>query len=97
MSTTTMAFKVPADLHTAIVDMAERNGVTVSEWIRDQMHRIVYGEPLGMEQGYIEGRQLGFRSMQLAFKRAWDLTPEDVESAVVEMQEFSRNLPARKR
>jgi hypothetical protein len=90
----TLCFKVPADLHTAIVEMAERSGVTASEWLRDQMHRIVYGEPLGMEQGYIEGRQLGFRTLQLVFKDAWDDMPETIEDAVAKMQEYSRTRSA---
>jgi hypothetical protein len=86
----TMCFKVPIDLQTAIVAMAERDGVSVSEWLRDKVHRIVYGEPLGMEQGYLEGRQLGFRMLQLLFQQTWDQAPATLEDALQLMQEFSR-------
>jgi hypothetical protein len=50
------------------------------------LYRIVYGEPPGIEAGYIQGRQLGFRMMHLAFAEAWAATPANVEDAMGAIQ-----------
>jgi hypothetical protein len=76
-----LCFRLPADLHAAVEDLAQQAGISTSEWVRDVLFRIVYGEPPGIDQGYMTGRQLGFRMMQLAFKDAWDMTPMTAEEA----------------
>jgi hypothetical protein len=81
-----LCFRLSEDLHVAVEDLAQRAGITTSEWVRDVLYRIVYGEPPGIDQGYITGRQLGFRMMQLAFKDAWDITPTTVEDAMERLQ-----------
>jgi hypothetical protein len=77
-----LAFRLPPDLHAAIEDMAANAGVTVSEWVRDMLHRIVYGEPPGIDAGYIQGRSLGFRVVHLAFRDAWERMPTNIEDAL---------------
>lgn len=80
-----LCFRLPADLHAAVEDLASQAGVSTSEWVRDVLFRIVYGEPPGIDQGYFTGRQLGFRMMQLAFKDAWDMTPTTPEEAMARL------------
>ena len=75
-------FRLPPDLDAAIDQAAEAAGITPSEWIRDMLHRIVYGEPPGIEEGYIQGRQLGFRVMQLGLAELWKTLPGNVDDAM---------------
>jgi hypothetical protein len=67
--------------------MATQAGLTTSEWVRDVLHRIVYGEPLGIDAGYIQGRSLGFRVVHLAFRDAWERMPTSIEDALELLKE----------
>jgi hypothetical protein len=62
--------------------MADNAGITTSEWVRDMLQRIVYGQPPGIDEGYMQGRALGFRVMHLAFRNAWDASPTNVDDAL---------------
>ena len=80
-----LCVRLPPDIHAAVESLAETAGITASEWVRDQLFRVVYGEPPGIDQGYIAGRNLGYRAMSLIFRDAIKIAveqmPTDVESA----------------
>lgn len=85
-----LCIRLPDDIHTAIVAAAKEIGVTSSEYVRDILYRAVYHEPLGIEQGYIEGRQIGFRTLQLVFGDCYEHMPPTVQEAVALVQENAR-------
>jgi hypothetical protein len=74
--------RLPPDLHAAVAEMASSAGITTSEWVRDMITRIVYGQPPGIDEGYRQGRALGFRMMHLAFRQAWENAPDTIEAAM---------------
>ena len=81
-----LCLRLSDDLHAAVIEMAEQQGVTTSEWMRDMLHRVVYNEPPGVEAGYMQGRQLGFRMLHLAFAETWKNLPTNVEDAMAMLQ-----------
>lgn len=81
-----LCFRLPPDLHAAVEDAAAAAGITTSEWIRDMLHRLVYGVPPGIEEGYIQGRQLGMRVLQLTVAEAWKAMPITVDDAMAMLQ-----------
>jgi len=85
-----LCFRLPPDLYAAVTEMAEAEGVTTSEWVRDMLQRIVYGQPPGIDEGYMQGRSLGFRMMHVAFRDAWAQMPTDVHEAMQRIQAEAR-------
>jgi hypothetical protein len=81
-----LCFRLPPDLHAAVTHAADAAGITTSEWVRDMLHRLVYGEPPGIDAGYIQGRQLGFRMVSLALRDAWNASPATIEGAMAAIQ-----------
>lgn len=81
-----LCFRLPPDLHAAVASMAENAGISTSEWVRITLHQIVYGQPPGIDDGYIQGRQLGFRVMMLYFNEAWKNKPNTVDEAMAMLQ-----------
>jgi hypothetical protein len=77
-----LSVRLPPDLQAAVDDMAASAGLTTSEWIRAILHQTVYGEPLTVEAGYFQGRQIGYRMLQRAFVEIYRNTPEGVEEAM---------------
>jgi len=81
-----LCIRLPPDLQAAVDHAAAAQGVTVSEWVRDMLHRLVYGEPPGIDAGYIQGRQLGFRMVSIALRDAWAASPATIEEAMAAIQ-----------
>lgn len=81
-----MSIRLPPDLQAAVEDMAAAAGLTTSEWVRAMLHQTVYGEPLTVEAGYFQGRQIGYRMLQRAFVEIYRNTPEAVEEAMALIQ-----------
>jgi|SRR5882672_6919503 len=80
-----LCLRLPEDLQAAVYQLAEENGVSPSEFVRDLIFRVVYGEPLGINEGYMQGRALGFRVLQLALSRLE--MPSTAEDAVQFLQD----------
>lgn len=78
--------RLPPDLLAAVTEMADSSGITLSEWLRDMVARLVYGQPLGIDEGYLQGRALGFRVMHLAFQQAWAQAPKTIAEAMPMLQ-----------
>ena len=81
-----LCLRLPADLHAAVVQMAEASQITTSEWVRDMLFRIVYGTPPGIDEGYMHGRALGMRIVHHALKTAADHLPTTAEEAQAMLQ-----------
>jgi len=77
-----LCVRLPDDLLAAVHQHAEQSGVTTSEWIRDLIFRVVYGEPLGMDEGYVQGRNVGYRILLMACREAWQHAPATIEDAI---------------
>ncbi|MGH7177181.1 MAG: CopG family transcriptional regulator [Tepidisphaeraceae bacterium] len=85
MANNPMCLRISDDLRYAVDDLAAKAGLSTSEWIRTALFQIVYGEPPGIDQGYMAGRQIGFRMMQAAFHEAWGIMPTTIEEAMVRL------------
>jgi hypothetical protein len=85
-----MCLRLPDDLQAAVAQMATEAGVTTSEWIRDLLFRTVYGEPLGVNEGYLHGRSVGYRVAMLACAEAWKHMPATIEDGLKAMQKKHR-------
>jgi hypothetical protein len=87
-----MCLRLPDDLQAAVAQMAAEAGVTTSEWIRDLLFRTVYGEPLGVNDGYLHGRSIGYRVAVMAYRDTLGAMPETVEAglALIEKQKTKR-------
>jgi hypothetical protein len=79
-----MCLRLPDDLHHAVHQMADQQGITSSEWVRDLVFRAVYGEPLGISEGYLQGRAVGYKIVHLALGGL--RTPDTVEEAMSLLQ-----------
>ena len=70
----------------AVEQLAANAGVGVSEWLRDMLYRTVYGEPPGVEEGYLQGRQIAtsaaFALIRAAISQALDQLPATAEEAI---------------
>jgi hypothetical protein len=53
-----LCLRLPDDLHLAVVQLARDANMNTSEWMRDVLFRVVYGEPPGVDEGYAQGRQI---------------------------------------
>lgn len=82
-----LCVRLPPDLHAAVASMASAAGLTTSEWVRGLLNQAIYGDPLNVEAGYFQGRQIGFRMMQRAFAEAYNQTPPAVEDALKLIQQ----------
>jgi hypothetical protein len=80
--TTPICLRMPQDLHAAIEQLSAQAGLSTSEWIRDVLYRAIYGEPPGENQGYVNGRQIGYQILMLAFRDASRSVPESAEEAM---------------
>jgi hypothetical protein len=82
-----LCLRLPDDMHAAVHQLAEQQGVSTSEWIRDLIFRTVYGEPLGISEGYFAGRAIGFKVMHrlLGMIRV----PQTVEEAMSFLQSLT--------
>jgi hypothetical protein len=90
MKVSPLCLRLPPDLRAAIASAAEASGLTLSEWVRDMLHRIIYNEPPGIEAGYMQGRALGFtltRSVLLeALGEAAQTVPTSLEEGMARIQ-----------
>jgi hypothetical protein len=75
-----LCLRLPEDLHAAVHHMAAEQGVSSSEWIRDLIFRVVYDQPLGMEEGYLHGRAIGVKAVMIALRSL--AVPETAEEAM---------------
>jgi hypothetical protein len=76
-----ICFRLPDDLHMAINQMAEAQGLTTSELVRDILYRLVYNDVPTVDEGFIAGRTLGL-SVALkigarVFMEMRDMTPTE--------------------
>jgi len=81
-----LCVRLPDDLHLAVIQLAQDNGMSPSEWMRDMLFRLIYGAPPGIEEGYLQGRNIGIaaamKTIHLAVKNAIDAMPGTVEEAM---------------
>ena len=75
-----LCLRLPEDLRAAVHQMAEQNGVSPSELVRDLIFRFVYGEPPGIAEGYMQGRAIGYQVAQQALASVQ--MPDNVEDAI---------------
>ena len=75
--------------------LSAAQGASPSEWIRDVIFRAVYGEPLGIAEGYLHGRAIGYRLVRVLIQRMLNdvQAPETVEEGMSLLQSF--NSPGR--
>lgn len=79
-----LCVRLPEDLELAVHQSAEQSGVSPSEFIRDLIFRSVYGEPLGIAEGYMQGRAVGYKIVQLVLGGIQ--LPDNVEDAIAMLQ-----------
>jgi antitoxin component of RelBE/YafQ-DinJ toxin-antitoxin module len=60
MASSVINLRIPDDLRAALYQAAETHGVTVSEWIRGLIHQAAYNERLGVDDGYAQGKAIGY-------------------------------------
>lgn len=77
-----LCFRLPVDLHQAVEHAAANANMSISEWVRDMLYRVVYADPPGVQEGYLAGRALGLRLMNEQFRQAALALPESVEEAM---------------
>ena len=74
--------RLPLDLHHAVEHAAANANMSVSEWVRDMLYRVVYADPPGIQEGYLAGRSLGLRLMNEQFRQCALALPDSVEEAM---------------
>ena len=81
-----LCLRLPLDLRMAVEQLAANAGVGISEWMRDMLYRTVYGTPPGIEEGYVQGRQIAtsaaFALIRAAVAQALDQLPATAEEAI---------------
>lgn len=81
-----LCLRLPDDLHLAVVQLAANAGMNTSEWMRDVLFRVVYGEPPGVDEGYTQGRQIAvaatFAVVREAISQALASLPATAEEAI---------------
>ena len=82
-----ICFRLPDDLHMAINQMAEAQGVTTSELVRDVLFRLVYNDAPGVDEGFIAGRTLG---LSVALRIGARIFSEMQHMTPAEAAEFAR-------
>lgn len=83
-----LCLRLSEDLHAAAHQMAEQEGVSSSEWIRNLIYRATYNEPCGIDEGYLRGRALGYQMVQRAL-RFLDIPPNADEAMQIMQSETS--------
>ena len=72
--------RLTPDLLAAVQQLAQNEQVSPSEWARNLIYRTVYGEPLGIDEGYHHGKQAAFTAtlavVQAALQQAMSELPE---------------------
>lgn len=76
-----ISLRLPEDLRIAVETAAQTEGVTTSEWIRAMLFKLVYDEPLGASEGYIEGRRIGYGAMLTSLRDAASKVPKSIDEA----------------
>jgi len=77
-----LCLRLSDDLHMAVIQLAQDQGMNVSEWMRDLLFRVVYGEPPGVNEGYIQGRQIGIAAAFTVIREAIEALPATAEEAM---------------
>lgn len=81
-----LCIRLSTDLHIAVTQLAQNQGMSISEWVRDMLYRIVYNNAPGVEEGYIQGRQIGvaatFSVIRRAIEQAVQELPTTAEDAI---------------
>lgn len=83
-----LCLRLSDDLHAAVYQMAEQQGVSSSELLRDLISRAVYGEPFGIDEGYLRGRALGYTMVQRALQYL------DIPASAEEAIQLIQNNPS---
>jgi hypothetical protein len=85
-----ICLRLPPDMRVAVTQLAEQQGLNISEWIRELIYRAIYGEAPGVDQGYMQGRALGFQvalqGLQTALFEAEERLPPSAEAALPFLQ-----------
>jgi hypothetical protein len=74
-----LSIRLTPDILAAAAAYAEQAGVSLSEWVREVVYRAVYKEPATMDQGYMQGRAIGYQVVVQTLRQLEENLPPSVE------------------
>jgi len=77
-----LCLRLPTDLHTAVVQIAARDGLSISEWVRTLIYRHIYNDSPTADDGYMQGRVLGYQAAMQTLRHAFESIPMSIDDAM---------------